>query len=653
MDPAALGQSPEDRNLLGKVRRDVDLAEPTHRRWRERANHFYSLYRNYQDFRDAYTTATERGRDAVWSDGKETFGAGYFIPMAFSTVETVVPKVLANRPSMKAKPRDEKSADNVQNIEFLVAAQQEQMRYELKLQEIAKTGLIYGLGVQKIAWQTKYQKKRSLVPSEAGRSENPSGFAEAEQLVKVYDDPAAFCIDPFDFIWDPQGWDVESCGYVIHRTWRNTDYVKQQIELGKWRNLDTDPDLLRRLTSGQKYDEIWSQRLAAGGFGDVQRKGDRRLHEVLEWHDGNEVVITLDRQVVVASGNNPNWHGEKPFQIYRPTHLPNQFFGIGEIEPIEDLQEEMNTMRRQRRDNASFVLQKVVAYADGMVEQDDLQFVPGGAIPTDGDPRELLFPINTGDIPYSGYQEEDRLRADFDRTTGLSDPVQGVGTSGQTATAAQLMFQTVGERIKNKTLRLELEIIDPGTQQMAELDQQHIIEQRQVAIPAPQGPQVPQYDSKGALTGTRLPSTPASGQDAEQRWSWKKLGPAELAGNFSWKADGSTTPDNVPQMRSDAEMMQSLFADNPNVDPRKITRKQLELAGLANPEEFLAAPKPEVPPEVLDILTQNYGVNPGIISQALNEALTGQTPPAGSGGPESAPTNGGPVPAGAVQGGQQ
>jgi hypothetical protein len=42
--------------------------------------------------------------------------------------------------------------------------------------------------------------------------------------------------------------------------------------------------------------------------------------------------------------------------------------GIGEAEAIEDLQDEMNELRTQRRDNAQLVVQRPFAYFDGLVD---------------------------------------------------------------------------------------------------------------------------------------------------------------------------------------------------------------------------------------------------------------------------------------------
>jgi hypothetical protein len=168
---------------------------------------------------------------------------------------------------------------------------------------------------------------------------------------------------------------------------------------------------------------------------------------------------------------------------------------------------------------------------------------------------------------------------------------------------------------------------------MMELNQQKILGPREVMMPA--GP------PRIALTPAADGTFSFQNADPERRWNWVTLSPLELAGNFGWKANGTTTPENVPQMRSDAESLYTMSQDNPNIDGQKITPKILELQGLQNPEAYIAPPKPEVPPETLDILA-SMGVDQTMIAEALQEALTGQSPAGGgsSGGNGAAPPDG-------------
>src|ERR1700743_457385 len=115
----------------------LPAGEPYHRKWMAKANHYYSLYRNVQDLRNAYnSTNTERGRDRVWSAGEGEFGPEMFVPMAFSTVETVMPAMLSVSPEMTVLPRNPGSEANAYNLKSQLEAQQEQIGYPLVLQTI-------------------------------------------------------------------------------------------------------------------------------------------------------------------------------------------------------------------------------------------------------------------------------------------------------------------------------------------------------------------------------------------------------------------------------------------------------------------------------------------------------------------------------------
>jgi hypothetical protein len=620
----SLALPPQDADDLQYTKKCLDPAEEYAKGFRRRANHWYALYRSYQDVRRDYNAADSRGRDEIWNDlAAGDWGSNLIIPVAFSTIETIVPMMLAERPMPEPESRNPDAEDNVGNLKWILDAQQEQIGYELVLQELAKTGLIYSIAWQKVTWKQDYRRRRRLVPTEAPLSENPSGYAVESALELVYDDPWAESIDPFDLLHDPYGSSVEELDYIFHRTWRSMRYIAKRVESGAWR-LPEGIELADIETIGDEkvYGEVWNRRMDAQGWGKVTSP-DKRLHEVLEFHDGEKVITVLDRKLVVASGENPYWHGQKPFQAYRPTKLPNQLYGISEIEAIEQLAEELSTLRRQRRDNAALILQRVFAYADGMVDPDDIEWGPGMMFPVQGDPRELLFPIDVRDIPYSGYQEEDRLKEDVQRTSGISDPTSGLSTGDQTATGVQLVQSAAAGRVKNKTLRLELEAMVPGGQQMIELDQQMIRTARDVQIPTEPGPDEP-----------------------DRRYEWAKVGPEELAGEFAYRIKPlSSMPDNVPQEREDARNAFTMLAENENVDQRKLTTYIMAKNGIQNPEGFLAPPKPEIPPETLDILEQQFGVSHDLIAAALEQGLSGepaQVPPAG--GNDGPPPSNGAVP---------
>jgi hypothetical protein len=222
---------------------------------------------------------------------------------------------------------------------------------------------------------------------------------------------------------------------------------------------------------------------------------------------------------------------------------------VSVIDPIEDLQRELDWLRTDRRWNAMMKLHQTYAYNDGVVDPAQIKIGPGRLIPVNGDPRDLLVPLTVGDIPNSGYQEEAALRADIERTTGVDDTVAGNdGGAAQTATGVQLVQAAAGVRIQAYTRRMELELIKPQAVAVAG------------AEPAAH---------RGWSSEMRVPSMPRPGEpDGAGRGG--RSGRRQMAGEFDVEPEGgATAPDNVPQDRQDAQMLMAGRWADPGVDPHQ------------------------------------------------------------------------------------
>lgn len=600
--------------LLERVTEAFAASERQHKTYRPRWEHFFGLWSNYNDTVQA-NNGSKQPRD--WDPGsrqwwKRELGDELFIPMVFSTVETVVPRAIAHRPRMLVSARPlsvqapealEQMTDAAQNHQILLDAQQSELNYELVLEDIARDGFIYGLGVQKVSWKREYTTTFKVQPHIY-----TGELCLAEHRETKWDDPFAECIDPFNFFWDPNADSIETSDYAIHRSWRNTKYVMDMIAQGRWNLLPlTQEDIGRGGASGRRG-ETWSARLKALGLGsgDSPRPDD---HEVWEFHDGDTVITVLDREWPVQMAKNPLWHGELPFQVFRPNRITHRFCGMSEVQPIEGLQDEVNTFRTQRLDNNTLGLMQSFAYSEGLVDPADVQFGPGMLIPVVGSPQEFLFPIPTGQISNAGFQEMAELRGDFDRTSGISDVVTGADPSGgvsSTATGAQLVQAAATKRIELKARRLEVEVITGACRQFVQMNQ------REYALrPRPR----------------QIPITPTPDQP-DKRFEWVNFGFSELAGEFFVAPEGGAkASDNIPQRRQDAQGMQQ-FRGDPLVDQRKLTVERLRKYDVVNPESWLApepAPPPdEVPPQALDDIQKALiarGMKPQEAAMLLAESV--------------------------------
>lgn len=608
--------SPEHQVALTKtVTKGVEVAEKVHNAYLSRWKEAYQLHRNHTAIKEYVRTA--RDQDAALRDAENYWKSQLFIPLVFSAIESIVPRALSNNPTMTVRPTKPEAAQKCKRVKETLEQQQRNISYDLKLQPTARRGFKYGLGVQKTYWETK---KRQIVKREPRRILRGDKAVQAE--IVAFQGPQVEDVEIADFFWDPAAKDVESARWLIHRTWRDTQYIKSQMEQGDWfvggdgnpLSPDAITDHLKMIgdagSGSYTAANAWGDRLDSLGIsGQDTRAG--RDHEILEYHDRERVYVVINRQFVAVCDITPFWHQEMPFQIFRPTLQEGEFVGISEIEPIKHLAHEINTMRGLRMDNAKFVVNRVTAYMEGMVDPDTLKHGPGALIPTIANPNEILFQLPVEDLPASSYRETEEIKSDFDRATGIDDSTAGAGAAGDTATGIQLVQGAANVRIAQKTKNMMAELIRPAARQFCELNRQHLSMDEAVRIDSEDG-----------------------------GYRFENVSPEDFADVDVAPDAGSTEPENRVQKVNDALTVFNQLVQNPQIDQRKLVTYLLEQNEIPDPESFLAPEGPNVGDALMLVAEQlREGGMPDDEIQAFMEPLAAQLAP-----PEAAQEQGGQPP---------
>jgi hypothetical protein len=553
-------QPQELQEIHKRVKGAFEAAERVQRAYKEQWDEYYGLYRNFRKLRANLRGNTERDRDAVILGGRREFGAELFIPYCFTVIETIVPRVISNDPRMIVQPRSERAAAAALQVQELLAAQQKEISYDLKLQSVARSGLKYGLGVGKTYWEriektVERNRPRMILP----------GYQTIEDKVVVREGPQFEPVSIWDFFWQPTASSVETAEWVIHRTWRSHEYVVKKVTSGEWFEIDTEA--AKGLRSDRQRSEVWAGRDTAAGRDQTGTEDQEQMHEVWEFHTREGVYGILDRELCVFNDKEVFAHRELPFQIYRPTPQEHEFVGIGEIEPIKHLQYELNTLRSQRRDNATMVLQKAFIYADGFVDPANFKIGPGKGIPVSGtDIRSVIQPLDFGEIPGSAFQESNEIKGDIELSSGVSESLAGgaggEGASSETATGIQLVQQAANVRIRLKTKNLLAEVCRPGGQQFMELDRQYLLNPKTVRTP-----------------NSRM----ASG------YQFQEVGQEQLQEDLDYPIpDGtSTEPDNPAARQQSAMTLFQSLANIPNVDQGKLATYLLREYEVKDAESYI------------------------------------------------------------------
>lgn len=566
--PSASDEMPkEHQELLEKIKKRVEREmEPLHKQYRDHWDDLNGVYFNYDKLRTRWRDAKGKDSDGsaargVLLDARRDWGGHLIIPYAYATTETVVPRVIANAPRFIAKALKSEAEERKAVIQDAVNQQLSDIDLELKLNPVARRACKLGLGVAFTYWQEEkrqvVQWGRNLVGQKVPKQTTVTGRKGAQ----VED------VDIYDWLWDPSAKSIETCQDILYRTWRPFSYIKEKVESGEW--LKVDLDAVEKMGRGEKRTSLWAGRNEAQGFSTNASEGSDsdvgRVHEVWQYFTRDRVVTILDEALIVQDDVSPFFHRELPFQIYRPTPVEGQLPGLGVIDAIRDLIDELSTMRTQRRDAATYKLNPPTFYSRGMIERRHMKTGPGVWVPVTGDIKEAVWQPPMGDLPGSAYTEEDRLKADIEMTSGVSDPIaggSGADTPGaETATGIQLLQAAANVRIGLMARLMLLETLKPFGRQVLELNRQHQIEGEEIRVADQQSPE-----------GYRFETI------APEDWQL----PLELV-----PEEHSNEPENRPSKISEATQLYQNTQGDPNVNPQERLRFLLEAYGVRDADAWL------------------------------------------------------------------
>lgn len=174
--------------------------------------------------------------------------------------------------------------------------------------------------------------------------------------------------------------------------------------------------------------------------------------------------------ILIRDGENPYKHKQLPFCRATDVRRTQMFYGKGEPETLESIQDESNTLRRMIIDRNHLDIDKMFLVSNRIgLTDEDLIARPHGMIPTDD--INATKPVEYGDIPRSVELSIQNLEDDATIATGINPRMQSLPESS-TATAASLMKAETLKRIELKIWLLKKEFFP----RMAQLRTENILQ---------------------------------------------------------------------------------------------------------------------------------------------------------------------------------
>jgi hypothetical protein len=402
-----------------------------------------------------------------------------FIPIAFQLIEIATPKLISfmsnNDTIFDVEPEDIKDQPIAENIQNLISDQLAKNKFGATYESFVKQLLLYGTSYLYVDYKVKWDWVWERVPKvtqtvdDFGVNHEEIEYVNEKSYKITERRPNVTWLDILDVFpqQDHASVDDQNPGICIRRFMDRKEFEsmcdgKQPYFANKEETLATG--------ATNKYQQSRQFRKVARG--EVSNRTPTDI-ELLEWWmkydlDGDGIaeecqIIIANRTVVVRAVQNPYYHQKRPLIKVCFCKVPGEWYGIGLIEPIMSLINQLTTVRRQRLDNITLILNrmwKVKSTAD--VDPTKLIATPNGIILVDN--MDDVMPLEVQDVTQSAYQDCNQILSDiFSATvpqalTGSIDDMKGTGSIGVGAVRANISqamekFATAAKSIEDEGIK--------------------------------------------------------------------------------------------------------------------------------------------------------------------------------------------------------
>lgn len=481
-----------------------------------------------------------------------------FVPMTFSTIETMTSALFGTRPRFQYTAPADKFGQNTDILNALVNYYWDKDKWGMKVINWGRDMLRFGTSVIYLHWDGNCPK-----------------------MINV---PIR------DFFIDPTCNSLENAAYMGRR------YLTSLDDLKSFEIVDLEKSDDMNVVMKPKYknlDQISKTKNGAGENTDKEEKdmwygstvsNEESLVEVLEYWTKDRVISVANRSVVIEDSENyfkqkAQMNGEEyakglmPFCSLRDYVDGSLFYAKGEIDFIADQQELLNDLTNQNIDSITFTLNQMYTldprYAHLLEE---IENMPGAIYPVEAG---ALQPIVQRPVPQDAFLERTNIKNEMRETTASNEIIKGVSPAGggsTTATEIQAQIAGSGQRLALKVTQIE----DEGFHQLATL----VLRMIKLYVTEPMLVRV-------------------IGKDGVR---WEEFNPLEFAGEYDVEVQLETTVNSQKaQQAMQAKEMYAAFLNDPTVNQTALKKLVLQRGFDLDPDEVdeLMAEPEMMPPEMM------------------------------------------------------
>jgi len=362
-----------------------------------------------------------------------------FVPMVFSTVETMVAALGNSRPRFDWTPLDPMKQQGTEALNSLLDDFWEADRWDVKITEALRQNLMVGTAAMFFYWDIDRPRMihfsvRDAIVDPTATSPEDLGYAGRRYLTTLEDLKSYEIVDT-----NPES---KTYGEMIPRF-----NLPTRSELGSMKTDDTDQDIKNMFMGSTMPDA-----------------SDHQV-ECIEIWDYEKVVTVLNRKFVIEEIDNPykeqaeargdkNPKGLLPFVFLRNYTDVSMFYAKSEVEPIASLQERLNDMDNQEGD---YIIKQLAPqrWLDP-VNEDWLDLI-------NNDP-DTIYPFKENTmgyysppiLPANSFNERMNIKNEMREATAIDQVAKGAANvKNTTATEVNAQLNQASQRIEIKARMLE------------------------------------------------------------------------------------------------------------------------------------------------------------------------------------------------------
>lgn len=409
--------------VLADVLKDFKASwDYTEGSWHSRWQDNYYLYNN-QRVRRGYEGITDT-----------------FVPMTFSTVETLTSGLFGSKPKFNYLPPAERSDQKTDILNALLDFYWDKDQWSLKVINTGRGMFREGTSVDYFCWER--------------------------------DHPVLINVPIRDFFIDPMATSIENARYVGRR-YLTTKKELESFEIidleksvdpsvpimkPKYTNLDKLEDYKSPENTDKEQKDMW--------YGStISEPADGQV-EVIEYWTNDKTISVANRCTVIEDSENyykakARANGEEfpqgimPFADARDYVDASLFYAKGEVDFIGEEQELLNDITNQNIDAVTYTLNPMFRLDPKYLHLlNEIESLPGAGVPAEQGAFEWL-PFQP--VPGDAFNERTNIKNEIRETTASNEVVKGGATEGGKATATEINAQVAGagQRINLKVTQIE------------------------------------------------------------------------------------------------------------------------------------------------------------------------------------------------------